>query len=82
MADWVITATTIYCDAVEDEVTLIAEKDGALRCTGYNKYFSPEKDTIKSIKRRSTQLKKKLECEGLDCHRVTLYRDKLFSRQV
>ena len=82
MADWVITATTIYCDAVEDEVTLIAEKAGNLKCTGYNKYFNPDKNTAKSIKRRSAQLKKKLVCEGLDCQRVKSYRDKLFSKQA
>ena len=82
MNDWVITATTIYCDAVEDEVTLIAGKDGTIKCTGFNKYFSPNKDTAKSIKRRSTQLKKKLECEGLGCHRVTQYQGKVFSKQA
>ena len=79
MSDWVMTATTIYCDAVEDEVTLVAEKDRTLKCTGYNKYFSPDKDIAKSIKRRGAQLRKKLVCEGLDCYRVKGYRDKLFS---
>ena len=82
MSGWEITATTIYCDAVEDEVTLVAEKDRTLRCTGYNRYFSPDKDITKSIKRRSEQLKKKLVCEGLDCYRVKSYRDKLYSEQT
>ena len=82
MSDWLITATTVYCDAVEDEVTLIAEKDGTIKCTGYNKYFSPNKDTTKSIKRKSMQLKKKLECEGLVCHRVTDYQGKVFSKKA
>ena len=81
MVDWVLTATTIYCDAVEDEVTLIADKDGTMKCTGYNKYSSPDKVTAKSLQSRGKQLKKQLKCEGLECSRVTGYRDKLFSGQ-
>jgi hypothetical protein len=79
MVDWVTTATTIYCDAVEDEVTLIAEEDGALKCTGYNRYYSPDRETEKLLRRKSRQLSKQLKCEGLECHRMAEYRDKLFS---
>lgn len=79
MADWMITATTIYCDAVDDEVTLIAHRDGVLKCTGYDRYSKADKETVKSIKIRSKQLGKQLECEGLACQRVTQYRDKLFT---
>ena len=81
MVDWVMTATTIYCDAVEDEVTLIVDKDGTMKCTGYNKYFRPDKVTAKTLQSRGKQLKKQLKSEGLDCPRVTGYRDKLFSGQ-
>ena len=77
MVNWVVTATTIYCDAVADEVTVIVDKDGALKCTGYTRYYKPDKETSKSIKAKSKQLGKQLECEGLDCHRVTQYQDKL-----
>jgi hypothetical protein len=82
MVDWVTTATTIYCDAVEDEVTLIAENDGTLKCTGYNKYYSPDRETAKSIRRKSRQLDKQLKCEGLECRRVAEYRDKLFTEKT
>ena len=82
MVDWVLTATTIYCDAVEDEVTLVADKDGAIKCTGYNKYFSPDKETAKSMQRRGKQSRKQLKCEGLDCPRVTGYHDKLMSEKA
>ena len=77
MVNWVVTATTIYCDAVADEVTLIVDKDGELKCTGYTKYYKPDKETSKSIKAKSKRLGKQLGCEGLDCHRVTKYQDKL-----
>ena len=77
MVNWMVTATTVYCDAVADEVTVIADKDGALKCTGYTKYYKPDKETSKSIRAKSKQLGKQLECEGLDCYRVTQYQDKL-----
>jgi hypothetical protein len=76
MADWVLTATTIYCDAVDDEVTLLAYKDGTLKCTGYDKYGKPGKETARGIKIRSQQSGKQLECAGLQCHRLIQYRDK------
>jgi hypothetical protein len=82
MADWVITATTIYCDAIEGEVTLIVHRDGGLKCTGYDKYGKTDKETVKSIKIRSKQLGKQLGCEGLECRRVAQYRDKLFTKEV
>jgi hypothetical protein len=80
MADWVVTATTIYCDAVEDEVTLIADRDGTMKCTGYNRYYTPDRDTARTLQQRGKRLKKKLRCEGLDCYRVTGYHEKLFSK--
>ncbi len=77
MVNWIVTATTIYCDAVAGEVTVIVDKDGASKCTGYTKYYKPDKETSKSIKAKSKQLGKQLGCEGLECHRVTQYRDRL-----
>ena len=37
MPGWQITAKTIFCDAVDDEVTVMVYKDGSTRCTGYKK---------------------------------------------
>jgi hypothetical protein len=82
MADWILTATTIYCDAIEDEVTLIVHRDGGLKCTGYDKYGRANKETAKSIKIRSMQLGKQLGCEGLECRRVTQYQDKLYTEEA
>ncbi|MFC1902066.1 GYD domain-containing protein [Chloroflexota bacterium] len=45
MVDWVITATTIYCDAVDDEVTLLVHKDGTVKCIGHSKYAKPDMRT-------------------------------------
>jgi hypothetical protein len=82
MADWVITATTIYCDAIDDEVTLLINRDGTSKCTGYNKYGKPDRATARAIKVKGKQLGKQLACEGLECYRVTQYRDKLLTEEA
>ena len=79
MVNWKITATTIYCDAVGDEVTLMVYKDGAVKCTGYKKYYETSRETMNLVKERSKQLNRKLECEGPRCCRAIQYRDKLFA---
>lgn len=35
MVDWRVTATTIYGDAVDDDVTVLVYEDWSTRCTGY-----------------------------------------------
>jgi len=82
MVNWQITATTINCDAVADEVTVMVRKDGSVSCTGYRKYYEPEKDTSKLLHNKSKRLNRKLACEGLECQRVTQYRDKLFAEEA
>ena len=81
MVNWTITATTIYCDSVEDEVTFIANRDGQLQCTGYKRYFKPGRETARLMKIKSKQAGKKIVCEGLECSRVTQYRSKLISEK-
>lgn len=34
MVNWQITAKTIYCDIVRDEVTIMVKKDWSVQCTG------------------------------------------------
>ncbi|GAI53665.1 unnamed protein product [marine sediment metagenome] len=82
MVNWQVTAATIYCDAVDDEVTLLVYKDRSAKCTGYQKYGKPDKETAEVIGKKSKQLKRRLECEGQECHRVIRYRDKLFAREA
>jgi len=82
MVNWQVTGTTIYCDDVGDEVTLLVYKDWTVECTGYKEYGEPDKDTINLLKKRSRQLKRQLKCVGPECHRVMQYRDKLFSEEA
>ena len=82
MADWQVTATTIYCDAVDDEVTILVYKDGTIRCTGYKKYVeNPDKETAQMLKKKGKRLGRNLKCEGPQDYRVTSYRDKLTAEQ-
>jgi len=80
--NWQITATTIHCDAVDDEVTLMVYKDGSAKCTGYKKYYQPSQETGKLLGRKGKQLNRRLECEGLECYRVAQYKDKLFAEEI
>jgi hypothetical protein len=76
MGDWQVTATTIYCDAVDDDVTIIVYPDWTTRCTGFFKY-SAESGNPKLLSNKSKESKRLLKCEGPLDHRVTGYRDKL-----
>ena len=81
MVDWEITATTIFCEAVDDEVTLIVTHDGNVKCTGQQKYTKPGNETARTMKKKSQQPGKKLACEGVECARVTQYRDGLLGKK-
>jgi hypothetical protein len=49
MTDWQLTATTIFCEDFNDEVTIMVYKDGKTRCTGYDAFVKmnsePDKKT-------------------------------------
>ena len=80
MVNWQVTATTVYCDAVDDDVTIMVYKDWATRCVGYyKKYGDPviTTDTTKMLREESKKLGRELRCEGPECPRVVAYRDKL-----
>jgi hypothetical protein len=79
MTDWEITATTVYCDTVGDEVTLIVHRDGTLRCTGHQKYAGMDKEVAGAVK-KSPRQERRTRCQGADCPRVTQYRDSLINR--
>jgi len=82
MVNWQITESTIYCDAVDDEVTLQVYKDGSAKCTGYSKYSDPDRDVIALLKKRSSHLKRQLSCVGLGCQRVIQYKEGLFPTEA
>jgi hypothetical protein len=81
MGDWQVTATTIYCDAVDDDVTIIVYPDWTTRCTGFAKY-SEGSGNPKLLGKKSRELKRLLKCEGPLDHRVTDYRDKLSKEEA
>ena len=81
MVDWQVTATTIYCDAVLDEVTIMVYKDWSVKCTGYEKYTGSREASVELVK-KSVRLKRVVGCEGLDCERVTGYKEKLLAEET
>lgn len=82
MVDWQVTATTIYCDAVDDDVTIMVYKDWTTKCTGYKKYVENlTKEVARISKKKSKRLGRQLRCEGPLDYRVTNYRDKLIAEE-
>jgi len=76
MVGWQATETTIYCDDVDDEVTILVYTDWSVKCTGYEKYGKGG-DKTSLLKKRSKQVKRQLKCVGLECERVVQYKGKL-----
>ncbi|AGG06484.1 MULTISPECIES: hypothetical protein [Dehalococcoides] len=81
MADWQITACTILCEAVCDEITIIVKEDGSVRCTAFDTYGSPSRDTLKEMAKKAKKCGHSLKCEGPLCHRVINYRDKIMNEE-
>jgi hypothetical protein len=77
MNGWQLTAKTIYCDAVDDEVTILIYKDGSVRCTGFIKYTQPNEQTQAMIRGKCRKLGRLIKCEGEDCPRVTGYKESI-----
>lgn len=82
MPNWQITAKTILCEAVDDEVTVLVYKNGSTRCTGCQKYNQPN-DVIRALVReKARKLKRPLKCEGEQCLRQSQYRDKILAEET
>jgi hypothetical protein len=76
---WQVTATTIYCDAVEDEATLIIKsEDESIVCTIYPKIRQPYKKQAAEMGKKSQKLDRQLKCEGPLCWRMIEYRNRSF----
>jgi hypothetical protein len=82
MPNWQITAKTIYCDAVDDEVTLLVYKDGSARCSGRKKYLEPNSLTLQMIKKKTRSLGRKLRCEAEQCSRIIRYKDQILAEEI
>ncbi len=77
MTDWQITAKTIFCEAVDDEVTVLVHKNGTAHCTGCSKYDQPNDITRTLVKEKTRKLKRAIQCEGEECPRVTGYKNQI-----
>jgi hypothetical protein len=81
MVDWEITATTIFCESVDDEVTLIVSGDGTVKCGGRQKYEKTSKETNKLLKDKSKAMGKQLKCNGEACNIMKQYRDRMLGEK-
>ena len=81
MVDWQVTATTIHCDAVDDEVTIMVYKDWSAECTGVRKYTGSREEQFNLVK-KSLQLRRELVCEGVGCTRIIEYQQKLRNEEA
>jgi len=82
MTDWQITATTIFCEAVDDEVTVMVHRDGTVKCTGCRKYAAPSAETARLLREKGRKLHRELACAGTGCALVTAYREKLLAEET
>jgi hypothetical protein len=82
MTSWQITAKTILCEAVDDEVTVLVYKNGSIRCTGSRKYNQPSDVTMNVIKKKTRRLKRPVKCEGDPCSRVMEYKNKILAEET
>ena len=79
--DWELTATTILCEDVDDEVTIIVNGDGTVRCTGSQKYASPDKQAAMELKERGKKLGRTLACKDPDCPTVARYSEEMLNKK-
>jgi len=82
MVDWQVTATTIYCDDVAADVTVMVDGGGGVRCAGILKYLTQTTPNIqRQLKQRSRHQKRPLGCKGDACLRTVAYRDRIFAEE-
>jgi hypothetical protein len=83
VTEWRLTAKTVYCDAVDDDVTIMVYKDWNTKCTGYKNYGEGlNQKTAQLLKKKAKRLGRNLECEGPQDPRVTDYRDKIIRDKI
>jgi hypothetical protein len=81
MVDWEITATTIFCDDVGDEVTLLLSGNGTVKCTGREKYARPTREVAREMKQKSKKSGRQLKCLEDKCPRLPQYRDRFLGEK-
>jgi len=88
--NWQVTATLIYCDAVEADVTVMVHKDWSTSC-GYYKRWGPvrreKKKGIEAVLHRlgivdEIKCIPASDCGGPEkCPKLLEYRDKLYQEE-
>ena len=82
MGSWQVTAKAIYCDAVDDDVTIQVFPDGSTKCTGYQRYMEQANtESAAILQKKSRGLRRSLKCVGPLDIRVTSYRDLLMAQE-
>jgi hypothetical protein len=76
MSDWKVTTGTFNCRAVADEVTIIVKNDRSVQCSGFDKLKSSRRAQLQMLD-RSLDLKRSLDCKGMQCKKITDYLEKL-----
>ena len=79
--NWQVTATTIKCEAVDDEITIMVYPDGSVKCASYPKYGVADKKTLADLEKKAKKMGLAPKCEGPLCHRITDYRDKIMAEE-
>ncbi len=81
MPDWQITAKTVYCESVDDEVTWLVFQNGSTHCTGCKKYGHPNAITRRVIRMKTRRLQRPIQCAGENCSRVALYQQQILAEE-
>jgi hypothetical protein len=56
------------------------KNDWSAQCTGFDKYTTSKKASLELTK-RSLNMKRVLDCKGMQCHQITAYIQKLQSEE-
>ena len=81
MSDWQVTAATIHCEAVADDVTIIVYPDWSTKCSGLVKYTS-DRDASIALVKRSLKLRQSLDCLEAGCTYISEYVARLRSEET
>ncbi len=81
MPGWQVTAKTVFCESVDDEVTWMVFRDGSTRCTGCQKYEKPNDFTRRMIKLKTRRLGRPIRCEGDSCGKISPYKEQIFAEE-
>jgi hypothetical protein len=79
--NWQITATTIRCDYVDDDVTLMVDRDWTTICAWYRRYKQKALDGKKQKFDKEISIKIE-KCAGSECPLAINYRDKLIQEEL